>query len=570
MRVTNFKSQRGNMATTVVVVVLILATLGVILASLSSADSALQLLQQEDQRAFYAAQSGLEYGVKRYLSSDDVEEFNTTDLDLGDGVLADVSLEDNGSEVIITAVGKSNKSQKTVQTIISAADSNYVPDYAVFTTNTVNGVKTTTQDSDDDDPSLVYQNAPTLPRFDLDNLKELAQATQDDGQSYYYAGDLTVDEDFDPPANTIVYAEGNITFNKGNWDGPVFFVAGGDAVFSDSWKNTDHDIQMLLYVPGSLQKIRVEPAVADDDPVEFEVDDGEVIPKEEYAASVTVIGGDLPFAFWIIYPIFYIPYDAPITIKVNVGDQAYHPFGPNPGNGNAAAKWKVNLGNVNDDNNPRTYVFPETYDADTPISVEASSWSLLGFHARAYRRHMRVNSSVDLDYVYALRDGDPVPDVAPFGDQKSAAEFVQDYVNFNSQTMSLESNQVIYLFELADASLSTPSADFQDVVVMVNLARERSDLADGDDDDDDHDEDHDDDDDEDEEDNSTIVNNLAFKGGIISEGKIYGSKTVDINDKTYTNRLKVTRDEDIIKSFLSHSVNGNARIILASKWKAIK
>ena len=576
MRAINLASQRGNMLTTVVVVVLALATLGVILATMSSADSALQLFQQEEQRAFYAAQSGLEYGIKRYLNSDDVEEFETEGLDIGNGAQADITLEDNDSVVVITSVGKAQKALKKVQTVISSADENYVPDYAVFTANTANGVYTLASGEEDNDPDLLYQNAPTVPKFDLENLKSLAKTVQEDGNAYYYEGDLTVDDDFEPPDGTVVYAEGNIRFEKGSWDGTVYFVSGGDATFASSWQNNDSDVQMLLYLPGSLQKIKVEPVVASD-PIEFEVEEGEVIPTEDYVASVTVIGGDLPFGFWIIYPFLGIAYDAPITLSVRVGDHTVlHPFGPDPSSSHQAPKWEVNRGNINDGNNPRTYVLPDEYDADTPISISACSWELITLMSRNYRRYMRVNSVQDLDYVYALRDGDPVPDVAPFGDQRSAAEFVRDYIDFNTQRMSLGENQVIYLFELADETLSTPAADFQDLVVMVNLAREKSQLADDEDDDDDHqghdddDDDDDEEDDDDDDDNPTRETVLSFKGGIISEGKIIGVQSMNRDDVTYTNRLQVVRDKNIIKNFLKHSVNGNARVILASTWKTIK
>ncbi len=581
----NLKSQNGNMTTTVVGVIMMLATLGVILATLSSSDSTLQLLQQEEQRAFYAAQSGLEYGLKRYLASDDVKEFTLNDLNIGTGIKADVSLTEKNGQVIITATGKAQQAVKKVQTVISGADSNYIPDYAVFSDSPVSNVVTVDSLKGDQNSALLYQNAPTLPKFDLEKLKKLSKTIREDGKSYYYDGDLTVDESFNPPANTIVYAEGKITFKKGKWDGPVYFVSNGDAAFADSWKNSDDDVKMVLYLPNSQKKVKLLPVNADDDDaVEFKVDKGEVIPQEPYAASITVIGGDLPFGFWIFRPIWLEVYAAPITVKIKVGGGApIYPFGPSPGPHAHRLKAKVNAGNVNDDHNPRTYVLPNDYPAGTPISVTATSWAWSRPWGRGYHMNLSANSVTDQDIVLALRDGDRVPSIPAFGNQLSAAEFIKDYINFKTQRISLEDNQVIYLFELASRDLSLPSADFQDLVLMVSLARERDDLAsvggddhdddDGDDDDDDHDDDdHDDDDDDhddDDDDDKNVTYYLTFTGGIISEGTVLGMQTAKKEEKNITNKLRVIRDKELIKSFLSHSVNGNARIILSSKWKSI-
>ncbi len=564
MSAINLNSQKGNMTTTVVGVIMMLATLGVILATLSSSDSTLQLFQQEEQRAFYAAQSGLEYGLKRYLASDEVQDFTVSDLTIGSGVSADISLKEKNGQVIITSTGKAQKAAKTVQTVISGTDSNYIPDYAVFSDSPVSNVVTVDSIGGAQNTKLLYQNAPTLPKFDLSKLKTLAKKVRQDGNSYYYNGDLTVDEDFDPPPNTIVYVEGKTTFKKGKWDGPVYFVSNGDAAFADSWKNSDDDVQLLLYLPNSEKKVKLLPVSAEeDDPVEFKVDDGEVIPQEPYAASITVIGGDLPFGYWIFFPFWMEVYDAPITVKIKVGNGGFiYPFGPSPGAHAHRLVQKVNAGNVNDHHNPRTYVLPNDYPAGTPISVTATSWGWARPWGRAYYRNLQANSVRDQDIVLALRDGDRVPDIPAFGEQRSAAEFIADYINFNTGRISLEENQVIYLFELASRDLSLPSSDFQDLVMMVTLAKEREDLAGPGDDDGD-------DDDDDDDDDKDILNYITLTGGIISEGTVSGMQSDKKDDKKITNKLRVVRDEEMIKNFLKHSVNGNARIILSSKWKSI-
>ncbi|NNF41950.1 MAG: hypothetical protein HKN62_02695, partial [Phycisphaerales bacterium] len=90
--------------------------------------------------------------------------------------------------------------------------------------------------------------------------------------------------------------------------------------------------------------------------------------------------------------------------------------------------------------------------------------------AGAYAPHMTVSSGDDSPYVIVLKDGDPVPAVPSFGDQSTIADFVAPYVDLDTDQITLADNQAIYLFELGTTDLSSPSADFQDLVVMLTLA----------------------------------------------------------------------------------------------------
>jgi len=109
MRGINFWSQHGHVTTTIVSVVLMLSVLGVIVASIVSSDRRGQMFEADEQRAFYAAQSGLEYGIKKYVADpkEDPDEFEIDDLDLGDGITADVTMQKMGNDQIrFTAIGK--------------------------------------------------------------------------------------------------------------------------------------------------------------------------------------------------------------------------------------------------------------------------------------------------------------------------------------------------------------------------------------------------------------------------------------------------------------------------------
>jgi len=570
MQGISLKSEKGSTALTVVAIVIILATLGVMLASINSSESILQVLDAQNQRAFYSAQSGIEYGVKKYLTDDQVKPFEEKNVEVGPGMTADVSLsvDDKNNTATILSVGKTEKSATSVQKTILQTDLSYMPAYAAYSPKPIVNVAAKDSIKGKKDKKLIYQNAPRAPKFDLDNLRTAAKQVQSDGKSYYFAGDLTVDADFNPPDGTVVFTEGKLKLKSGKWAGKVNFVALDNISFSPSWRNSN-DVNMTLYLANSDKKIWVEPGNYDDDPIDFDVDDGEVVPKEPYAASITIIGGDLPFGWG--WPFVWAVYDAPITVSVKVGhNDKLRPFGSNPGKSAHNLKHRVDNGNVNLPGNPRTAILPNKYPADTRISVLARSWAWSIWRGGAYHLHMKVNSAKKQDsktVVRALRDGDPVPNVHGFGSQKSAAEFIAPYVNFSTHRVTLDDNQIIYLFELATHDLSSPAADFQDLVVLVSLAKEKNGLG-GDDGKEDDGED--DEEDDEENDKNITVNTLQFHGGVISEGAIFGSNTDKIKEKKVTNNLQIIRDEDALKKFMKYSLAGSSRIILASKWKNLK
>jgi hypothetical protein len=60
--------------------------------------------------------------------------------------------------------------------------------------------------------------------------------------------------------------------------------------------------------------------------------------------------------------------------------------------------------------------------------------------------------------------------VPAFGNQVSVETFLRPYVNTQTQTMVLQPNQVIILFEFSSPPNSTnAAADFQDLVVLFTF-----------------------------------------------------------------------------------------------------
>lgn len=201
--------------------------------------------------------------------------------------------------------------------------------------------------------------------------------------------------------------------------------------------------------------------------VDFEIDDDSIVVSEPVAAKVTVLGAAISKGS---------AYDMPVTVKFNINGGDYTPFGP---------FGKAVNSNVNEDGNPRSHVFPNVFEAGTPIAIIGRSWikknnSYNGIRNSHWKKYMTVNgSSEGSSNVIVLRDGDDVPGIACYLGQGSIVEFVEDYIDTNTGKVTLDVNQVIVLFELGTSNFNSPAADFQDLVVLVTLAKTVEELQEG-------------------------------------------------------------------------------------------
>jgi len=199
--------------------------------------------------------------------------------------------------------------------------------------------------------------------------------------------------------------------------------------------------------------------------IDFEIEGDTVVAQEEVSAKVSVLGAAITSG----------QQDVPVTMRVNADGTTHDAFGDfaSPGSGN-----------VNDQRNPRQFILPEQFPAGAPIDVRARSW-LHGWHKdggewdKGWYSFLDVESEQDSDHLIVLRDGEPVPDIEPLRNQDSIASFVSDYVDEATGTISLQQNQAIYLYELGTQDLESNAADFQDLVVLVTLARDAETLEGG-------------------------------------------------------------------------------------------
>ncbi|MFG0256762.1 MAG: fibro-slime domain-containing protein [Phycisphaerales bacterium JB043] len=192
----------------------------------------------------------------------------------------------------------------------------------------------------------------------------------------------------------------------------------------------------------------------------FTITDAMITPDVAYAAHVTVLGAAIQAS----------GYDMPVTACLDIDGMTVEPFG--------AFDMAV-AGNLNIGGGPMDFPVAVMMPAGTPLSIDGRSWikkgsEYSGNSENHWEQYMNVNSSSGSNQVIVLRDGDPVPAKDGFKDQLSAQVFVQDYIDFDTQTMKLETNQAIYLFELGTTSTTSSAADFQDLVVLVSLADDPS------------------------------------------------------------------------------------------------
>lgn len=177
--------------------------------------------------------------------------------------------------------------------------------------------------------------------------------------------------------------------------------------------------------------------------VNFNIDDGEVTPSSNFATRVTVLGASIVDGGGD---------PMPVTLRLRVDGESIYPFGHYN---------EPFTSNVNDATS-RTYVPWVTFDGDSGVRVKAKSWRTDG------SLYMSVDSSSNSQQVLVLRDGDAVPNIPGFANQGNIADFVEDYIVDGH--VSLGANEVIYLFELGTSDMSSPYADFQDLVVVVEFA----------------------------------------------------------------------------------------------------
>lgn len=172
--------------------------------------------------------------------------------------------------------------------------------------------------------------------------------------------------------------------------------------------------------------------------------DNDVLPSASYVARVRVLGVQITSSGDPV----------PVTMRVNVGDDSYEPFG-------AYGGLLDLLGNLNEKSYPVDATFETMIPAGTPISVDAMSW----VNGKEY---LAVNSSANSSNVIILKNGDQVPNYKPFDGQTAIQSMVAEHIDKDG-IVTLYPDEVIMLFELGTTNLTSTAADFQDLIVLVTF-----------------------------------------------------------------------------------------------------
>lgn len=178
---------------------------------------------------------------------------------------------------------------------------------------------------------------------------------------------------------------------------------------------------------------------------DFTISDDRVVPATDFAAKVSVIGSALVSGST----------DMPVTMSVRIGDTDHDLFGPST---------DPVYGNLNDHSPARHVIIDQVFAQGQDIQVAAASWKTDG-----QSTHMTASTAAPSDRVMVLRDGDAVPSLEGFAGQTSIAGFLAPYIDGDTHTVTIDADQIIYLFELGTTDLTSSAADFQDLVVLITL-----------------------------------------------------------------------------------------------------
>lgn len=303
----------------------------------------------------------------------------------------------------------------------------------------------------------------------------LALSLDDVGQSF----------GFEPTGGTTYYAPrdaADIGFSS-SWSGTEATTSERISIFG-TYETAGGEFHLVLGGEGGSFKVNTQwyddnghpipPRLLGNDDaaiIDFDVNTQEVVPSESFAIKATVLGAAIQNGS--------SGYHLPVTLEFDLGGTTYAPFGSftNAVSGNVNDN-QVVTGNANP--GPHSYVFPGVHAAGTTVNVTGRSWTMIdsgvsGTNPANWTPHTTADTTTGGPQITVLRNGDAVPTVAGLFDQASIEAYIADYIDTNAGTVSLQKNEVICLFELGTSGASS-SADFQDLVVLLELAEDEATL----------------------------------------------------------------------------------------------
>ncbi|MBL4890183.1 MAG: hypothetical protein JKX97_09215 [Candidatus Lindowbacteria bacterium] len=137
----------------------------------------------------------------------------------------------------------------------------------------------------------------------------------------------------------------------------------------------------------------------------------------------------------------------PVSLSLNVNGQAQQLFkgtGSTVGNADPSVLSNLPAGSQLDFSGSSYYPWDDTNDIYT------------------------MNTQNNTPMIIALTNGMSIPDNTPFAQQPDIESFLGGIVDANGN-VTIADNQILYLMELGTTNESSPAADFQDLVFMVEF-----------------------------------------------------------------------------------------------------
>ena len=210
------KDQKGIVLLGLLIFIFFVGLIILRLIKLLTAEATLKVIDINKKRAFYAAQSGIEYAMRSIneyaVNNSALYALNNyrEDLNTGVGTHCVIAIRFTGSKSFtITAIGYSQNFARKIEKKVNYID---VAKYAVYATGQVKYVRTIPW-------NLIYQNAKYMPLFDQDYLIQLAKP------NHYYPKDLYIHNIFSFTRD-FVYVGRDLTFGVFNWINIGNFVVG--------------------------------------------------------------------------------------------------------------------------------------------------------------------------------------------------------------------------------------------------------------------------------------------------------------------------------------------------------
>ncbi len=218
-------NQKGVVLLGLLIFIFFIGLIVLSLLKLLTAEATLQVIDINKKRAFYAAQSGVEYAMRSIneyaLQNSTLYGVNhySENLDTGPGTHCIVSIRITGAKSFtITSVGYSQNYAQKIEKKVNYID---VAKYAVYATGNVKYIRTIPY-------GRIYAHAKYMPLFDQDYLIQLAKP------KHYYPQDLYINSIFSFSKN-LVYVGRDLTFGIFNWINTGNFVVGRNVKIRSSF-----------------------------------------------------------------------------------------------------------------------------------------------------------------------------------------------------------------------------------------------------------------------------------------------------------------------------------------------